>query len=319
MNNPVFFLMRNLRYSLACLTALFLLSFSGPGTALAGEKPAEPGQNKGFTMRTIGAMEFFSFQDRPATMPASLFTSLNDPALVKKYMPRNSAPASVSVFAVKQGNSVVLIDAGYGAAGPGESALAANMAKAGITPDMVSLVLLTHMHMDHIAGLLDKDGGRAFPKAKVLVSAPEAAYWLRPDLKGEKTANFELAANVEAAYGADFLPPFAFNSVVAPGVTALDASGHTPGHTAFLVESEGQGLLVIGDLVHAAALQFPEPSASSSYDMDPVKAAAARAAYLSMAAEKKLPVAGMHLPYPPVGMVSTSDATKGFVFLQGER
>ena len=281
--------------------------------ALAKETQAEPEKSEEFTVRKVGAMEFFSFQDMPANMPATLFNKNADPAVVKKYLPRNSAPATVTAFALKQGDTVILMDAGYGSAGPVLGALVPTMAKAGVTPDMVSLVLLTHMHPDHIGGLITKEGARVFPKAKVMVSAPEAAFWLGTEPTQEKKVAFELAAKVKAAYGDDFLTPFAFGDTVAPGVTALDASGHTPGHTAYLVESEGQSVLVVGDLLHAAALQFPEPSISSTYDMDPEKAAATRIKFLTMAAEKNLPMAGMHLPFPPVVLVKAT-GEKSFTF-----
>ena len=312
--------MRLISYTAACCIAACIFLCSDVRLAGAGDAPAASEQNEGFTVRNVGAMEFFSFQDRAVNMPASIFTTRNDPALVKKYMPRNSAPASVSVFAVKRGDSVILMDAGYGsnAPGPGTSALMLTMAKAGITPDMVDLVLLTHMHMDHTAGLLTAEGTRAFPRAKVLVSVMEASYWLFSPPKPGQEANFELAAKVKAAYGEDFLTPFAFGDTVAPGITALDASGHTPGHTVYQLESEGKRLLVIGDLLHAALLQFPEPAVSSSYDMDPIKAADTRLFYLNMAAEKDVPVAGMHLPFPPVGKVGKREGG-GFVFTPAER
>ncbi|MDR2076171.1 MAG: MBL fold metallo-hydrolase [Desulfovibrio sp.] len=262
----------------------------------------------------IGSMEVISLQDRPAQMPASLFPG-TDPALIKRYMPDGVAPATISAFAVRQEGTVILVDAGYGLAGPGGSLLMKAMQEAGLTPERIDLVLLTHMHGDHIAGLVAK-GRRVFPRAKVLVSAPEAAFWLsgRPG-KGQVT-NFRLAEEVRALYGEDFLPPFSFGTQVAPGITALDASGHTPGHTVFLLESQGQKLLIAGDLIHAAALQFPDPSASPTYDLDPVKAAKTRRKYLAMAADEGIPLAGMHLPLPAMGRVR-HDAETGFAFAPG--
>jgi glyoxylase-like metal-dependent hydrolase (beta-lactamase superfamily II) len=207
---------------------------------------------------------------------------------------------------------VILVDAGYGGAGPGESLLADAMKKAGLAPEMVDLVLLTHMHGDHIAGLVE-NGRRVFPKAGVWASAPEADFWLSDKPGRGQKAHALLAQKVLAAYGTDFLPPFSFGQEVAPGITALDASGHTPGHTVFLLESGGQRLLIGGDLIHAAALQFPDPSASPTYDMDPVKAAEARKKYLEMAAKENIPLAGMHLPAPALGRVKQAPGG-GFAF-----
>jgi glyoxylase-like metal-dependent hydrolase (beta-lactamase superfamily II) len=262
----------------------------------------------------VGAMEVIPLQDRITQMPASLFPD-TDPALVKRYMPDGSAPATISVFAVRQGKTLILVDAGYGGSGPGESLLAKAMEKAGLAPDEVDLVLLTHMHADHIGGLVDKDR-RIFPRAGVRASVPETDFWLSDKPGRGQKANALLARRVTALYGADFLPPFAFGEEAAPGITALDASGHTPGHTVFLVESGGQKLLIGGDLIHAAALQFAEPSASPTYDLDPAGAARMRKKYLDMAAKENIPLAGMHLPAPALGRVKHAPGA-GFVFEPG--
>jgi glyoxylase-like metal-dependent hydrolase (beta-lactamase superfamily II) len=259
-------------------------------------------------------MEVIPLQDRVVQMPAGLFPNV-DPALIKRYLPDGAAPATISAFAVRQGKTVILVDAGYGSTGPGESLLAGAMKKAGLTPEMIDLVLLTHMHGDHIAGLVEK-GRRVFPRAGVRVSAPEAAFWLSGKPGPGQKGNFRLAEEVKNLYSKDFLPPFSFGAEVAPGITALDASGHTPGHTVFLLESDGQKLLIAGDLIHAAALQFPEPAASPTYDMDPAKAGEMRKKYLEMAVREGIPLAGMHLPAPAVGRVKNAQSA-GFAFEPG--
>jgi glyoxylase-like metal-dependent hydrolase (beta-lactamase superfamily II) len=168
----------------------------------------------------------------------------------------------------------------------------------------VTLVLITHMHGDHIGGLL-RDGQRAFPSARILSSRAERDFWIDLDSAARfpnRGGGFDMARRVFKAYSGSE-ETFEFGAVVAPGIRALDARGHTPGHTAFLLECGGESLLFWGDLAHAAALQFPRPDINASYDMDPAASAAARARFMEKAAAEKLTVAGSHLPFPGVGTV----------------
>jgi glyoxylase-like metal-dependent hydrolase (beta-lactamase superfamily II) len=101
-----------------------------------------------------------------------------------------------------------------------------------------------------------------------------------------------------------------------PGIKAIAAFGHTPGHTAFMLESEGKKLLIWGDLMHAQLIQFPVPDQSVSYDTDPVAAAAIRRRILAYAALNNIPIAGMHLVYPAIGTVTAEGS--GYRFTAAE-
>ncbi len=125
-------------------------------------------------------------------------------------------------------------------------------------------------------------------------------------------ARDELPRAMLAAYG-DRLGTFEFGDEILPGFTAVEAVGHTPGHTAFSLKSGGQEILFVGDIVHAAALQFPEPDECAAYDRDKEQAVASRKRLLTLAAENNLPVAGAHIPFPGVGFVKT-DGKRGFTF-----
>jgi glutathione peroxidase len=183
----------------------------------------------------------------------------------------------------------------------------------GVKPENVKLILLTHMHGDHIGGFLQGDA-RRFPNARVICAKPEYEHWLSGD-GNQRTPQ----RRIKAVYGQDFTP-FNFGDEVFTNpsvkVKALDAAGHTPGHAAFLIEpteAQGEKLLIIGDLLHAAALQFPVPEACARFDMDHEKAVASRKRILNFAAQEKIPVAGMHLPSPSVGSVETDGG--GFRFV----
>lgn len=247
-----------------------------------------------------GQVTVYAIQDRPGEMDISLFSGPASPEERARYFENGKAPASISVFLVKSGEGYSLIDAGMGEAVPGKSYLMPSLAKLGIGPEDIDVVLLTHMHFDHVGGLLHA-GRRAFPNARIAVSGAELNYWL--GVTDPDNANSLLVKKIMAAYGTDITPPFSFTGLLASCLTAIDASGHTPGHTAFLFNVEGKKLLIIGDLVHAAALQFALPGECAIYDMDKAAAAAARARILGKAADDKIAVAGMHIPFPGNGMV----------------
>jgi glyoxylase-like metal-dependent hydrolase (beta-lactamase superfamily II) len=126
---------------------------------------------------------------------------------------------------------------------------------------------------------------------------------------------------IKKAYGDDFRGDFAFDEVARPDaneqrpttVTSLHAVGHTPGHTVFLIESEGETLRGVGDLLHAAALQFPVPEACARFDMDQTEAVKSRRCILDKATEENIPIAEMHFPYPGIGFVK-KNANGGYDF-----
>ena len=222
------------------------------------------------------------------TMNAGTFPSA-DPEAVKTYMPDGSAPASMTTIILLSEEDTVLFDTGLGS-----EAWSKKLTENSVMPENVKLILITHFHGDHIGGLLQEDA-RRFPNAKVLASKLEYESGLPPKIK--------------AAYGQDFAT-FNFDDEVFANasvkVKALDAVGHTPGHTVFLIESKKESkerFLVIGDLLHAAALQFPVPEACASFDRDKDGAIAARKRVLDFAAQEKIPVGGMHLPPPSWGKV----------------
>ncbi len=203
---------------------------------------------------------------------------------------------ATNVFAVIYDGEVTLIDAGTG------KALQANLDAAGI--ERIDAIYLTHMHGDHIGGLL-RDGERAFEDVPLLLSAVEAGYWR------QQGGN---ASRVLDLYEAETLKPVELENVAAhkDGTFAIEAFGHTPGHTAFLVVSNGDKLLVWGDLTHAMAVQMPRPEISVRYDVDPDAARASRLRILEYVAAHKIPVAGMHIPYPGIGTVEK--AAQGYKF-----
>jgi glyoxylase-like metal-dependent hydrolase (beta-lactamase superfamily II) len=167
------------------------------------------------------------------------------------------------------------------------------------------------------------DGRKVFPNAQIRLSSEEHAFWLDKDnlVKfPERQANFDLAGKTLTVYGSA-VSVFEFGSELVPGLTTVDARGHTAGHTAYLLDIGEEKIFFWGDLIHAAALQFPRPDLSPRYDMNPVAAAETRLKFLEQVTRDGLIVAGAHLPFPGLGRVTAAptDKTPSFVFTPWEK
>lgn len=297
-------MLRNfMRTTIIALAAVGL--FAAPG--LAAENNA--------AMFKIGQAEVWAIADSVSERDMSVFPGV-DAQTIQRYVPAGKTASSIMTFLIKLSDQIILVDTGLG---NNASGLPDGLAAAGVKPEDITMVLLTHYHGDHIGGLAWQ-GRPAFPNAVVKSARDEYDYWLSDEAMAANPARksgFETARRLLGLYAAlDKNEVFEFGDKVAPGITALNAVGHTPGHTAFMLESDGARLLIWGDLIHAAALQFPRPDISPTYDMDPAIAAANRVVYLEMAAADGIPIAGMHLPFAAVGKVS-KNPEGGYVFTPG--
>jgi glyoxylase-like metal-dependent hydrolase (beta-lactamase superfamily II) len=224
---------------------------------------------------------------------------------------------SVQTFLLHLGDRLVLVDGGCGAMfGPTAGLFVANMAAIGVKPEDIDTILLTHLHPDHVGGLVDASGQAVFPKAELVMHAAEPAYWSDPAVlagapEGQERQSIELSLATLAAYR-DRTRTITGGEAV-PGVTALPEPGHTPGHTGWLIASGGDSLLIWGDIVHLPGIQFAHPEAGMVFDVDGAQAIATRRRILDMAAADRLRVAGMHLDFPSFGHVLR--AGEGYAFV----
>lgn len=214
-----------------------------------------------------------------------LFSDAPD-ALIDSLGLTNGMPASVSTFLLKAEGKNILFDAGLGPKMGGH--MAERLAAIGLSTDSIDIICLTHLHGDHVGGLMGEEGA-AFARAEVYVGAVEYDAWMN-QMPAEQTG---LQRGAMELY-ADRLHQFAFGDTLSCGVVAMDAVGHTPGHTVF---QKGE-LLVIGDLMHGLALQEQHPEYNSNYDMDKEKSVESRKRILEYAKANNLVMAGMHLPDP---------------------
>ena len=242
----------------------------------------------------------------------SLITNM-DPALVKENLAAayhdtaGPLPLAISTHLIRSGDQIILIDAGTGGAfGPTAGRLLSGLDAAGVSPEAVTRVVLTHMHPDHIGGLLTGEAA-TFANASLHVAAPELAFWA-DEAAGAAAPEtmqpfFALARGVKAAYG-ERVMPFEGDADLGAGLTAMALPGHTVGHTGYRLASGSDQLLILGDTAAFAALQFQHPEVGIAFDSDGAMAAETRKKLFAMVAADKLAVCATHLPFPAVGHVA---------------
>ncbi|MDR1008383.1 MAG: MBL fold metallo-hydrolase [Campylobacteraceae bacterium] len=258
----------------------------------------------------LGEAEFIALKDKDTNMGKSILLE-PDAKIVKDVMPDNQNPSSINAFILKTKNKVILIDTGLGSNGE----LLQNLKSANTKPENIDIVLLTHMHGDHIGGLVGSKNEKIFSKAIVYAADKELEYWLS-DLPANK-ANSDLAKTAKNVYGDNF-KTFVWNDNITPEIKALEAAGHTPGHTAFEITSKNEKILVIGDLIHSLKVQTADPNMSVAFDIDPKQAADTRIKIFNQAAKENTKIAGMHLPFSGVGYMS-KDANGSYKFTASDK
>ena len=304
-------MMAGLAIAVCCLSA---------GHAAA---PMAKTQAPGFYRMMLGDFEITALND--GVVPYSTATVLPDatPEQIKKGLYEmglnNPVGMSYNAFLINTGGKLVLIDTGTGGKmddSPyfyGAGRLLANLRAAGYRPEQVDEVYITHLGPDHIGGLTSGKE-RAFPNALVRASKSETDIFLDPTKAAALLAEAHDDEHVKASlqFFKDLFEPYIkagkFQSfdediTLTPGIRTLATHGHTPEHTSYIVESKGQTLIVMGDLVLMGALQFANPSLGSPFDSDPKAAAEQRLRVFRMAADNDYWVAGGHLSFPGIGHI----------------
>lgn len=223
-------------------------------------------------------VELWTLQDKVNTMSMDLFADA-DPAVVKDLAPTGEADAAINAFLVKQNGQYILFDAGVGADNGG--AMIEKLHEIGVNESDIKAVCLTHFHFDHIGGLLT-NGHPTFPNAEIYCSAKELSAF----------KDDENVQSIVEAYQ-NHTHAFADNAVILDDIVTIPAPGHTPGHSMYQIGK----ILIIGDVIHAAALQIPHPEFCARYDQDKNRAIKTRQNTYQYIQEQQLTVAGMHLPH----------------------
>jgi glyoxylase-like metal-dependent hydrolase (beta-lactamase superfamily II) len=271
-------------------------------------------QAPGYYRMMLGDFEVTALLDGTVGLPVDKLLTNTTPAKVSKALGRSflKAPVETSVngYLVNTGSKLVLIDTGAaGLFGPTLGKLAANLKASGYQPEQVDEIYITHMHPDHVGGLMAGDK-LAFPNATVRADKRDADFWLsQANLdKADKDGKgfFQGAmASLNPYVAAGKFKAFDGNTDLVPGVKAVATHGHTPGHSVYVVESKGEKLVLWGDLMHVAAVQFANPSVTIKFDTDSKAAAVQRKKAYAEAAKQAYWVAGAHLAFPGIGHVRT--------------
>lgn len=298
------------------------------GAALAGASPlpalrafaaVHPAGKQAPTLYRykIGGYELTALSDGVWDRPIDdKFVRNAEPAEVRKamsdaFMPStDKLPIPFTALLVNTGAKLVLIDTGSGgqiAATAGT--LNANLAAAGVSPEQIDIILISHFHPDHINGIKTKDDALVFPKAEIKVPAAEWAYWMDESLPGTAPAaikGYVLNARRIFRNIAKDVTRFEPGTELAPGIAAIAAPGHTPGHTAFSVASGNQSMLVLSDTSNHPKLFVRHPEWQPVFDMDGDAAVATRKKLLDRAAADRMLVQGYHFPFPASGHIVKS-------------
>jgi glyoxylase-like metal-dependent hydrolase (beta-lactamase superfamily II) len=276
----------------------------------AGPNPGIAFQGADHYTFTVGDVKITALSDGsvPQDLPVLLRNTTSEQinALLALDFLSNPVEASVNAFLFQSGNGLVLVDTGAGeffGVGFGGQLLS-SLASVGVSPEQITDILLTHAHDDHMGGLVH--GGRlTFPNATVHIGKPDIDFFLdrgNSQRTGYAMSYFDQAITaLEPCLKAGKIKAFTSTEEVLPGVTATLHPGHTPGSSFYTLRSHGQEIVFVGDIIHVAAVQAPQPGITITYDVNPAMAAAVRRQALATFADHRTLVAVPHLSFPGVG------------------
>ena len=299
------------RAALAATAAATLLPLAPTGGQAA--QPQSGQQAPGFYRFKVGDLEVTAINDGFFHRPIEGLirnASLDDvrQLLTAAYQPTDRMAIQFTTLVVNTGSRLVLLDTGNGNSGaPTSGTWMTNFRAAGFDPNNVDTVLISHFHGDHINGLRLKDGTAVFAKAEVMVPAPEWAFWMSDDRMATAPDGMKPAfQNVRRVFGpmAKDVKQFEWGKELVTGISAVDARGHTPGHTAFALSSGNGRLLVMSDTTNDPIVFARRPEWSAVFDMDGEQAVQTRRRMLDMAATDRMQVSFYHAAFPATGFIT---------------
>lgn len=263
-----------------------------------------------YTRYKVGGFEITAFNDgtRPIDNPEKVYgvnQKAEDVAAAAEanFLPKDKMLNGFTPVLVNTGKDLVLFDSGNGVRGqPATGRLAAEMKAAGIEPEQIDVVVITHCHPDHIGGLMN-EGTPLAPKARYVIGEAEYQFWSSPDRANGPTANAAKIVQANVVPLKDKMTFVKDESEVVSGIRAVEAFGHTPGHMAWHVESQGKRLLIGADFCNHYVLSLRYPKWHVSFDADKDQAVATRLKLLDMLSADRIPFTSYHMPFPAVGFV----------------
>ncbi|UCV06458.1 MBL fold metallo-hydrolase [Dechloromonas denitrificans] len=319
--------MRNLPRNTPRLARLFVAGLFLFCTGLASaEAPQTKTQVPGYYRMFLGNFEITALYDGAIKLDTKLLKNTNDKEvqklLARLFVKGPAVQTAVNAYLINTGSQLVLVDAGAAKAfGPALGNIVDNLKAAGYRPEQVDTVLVTHLHGDHVNGMVDAQGKAVFSNAEIWSAKADNDFWLNAEIAAKAPQDaqpfFKMARDAAAPYlQAGKWKTYAADQEILPGISSFAANGHTPGHSAYLVGSGEEKLLIWGDIVHNHAVQFARPQVAIEFDVDRKAAVATRQKIFAKAASEKILIGGMHLPFPGIGHVRKE--AKGYSWVPAE-
>ncbi len=293
------------------------------GTAAAAAPMAKM-QAPGFYRMMVGDFEVTAISDGTVKLPMKDLLTNTTPAKIDAALKRAAiaypVETSVNAYLINTGNKLVLIDTGAaGLFGPTLGNLLTNLKASGYQPEQIDEIYITHMHPDHVGGLMS-GGSVAFPNATLRIDKADTDFWLsEANMKAapkDSQGFFQGAmGSVNPYLAADMLKTFEGGVELVPGIRSQAAHGHTAGHSVYIVESKGEKLVLWGDLMHVAAVQFDHPAVTIKFDSESKSAARERAKAYADAAKGGYIVGVSHISFPGLGRVRANVGGKGYTWI----
>jgi glyoxylase-like metal-dependent hydrolase (beta-lactamase superfamily II) len=227
--------------------------------------------------------------------------------LTASFLPIDNAVLEQNVLVLNTGDRLVLFDTGMGSLkifGPTTGKLMGTLKQAGINPEDIDAVVMSHAHIDHCGGCMADDGSRHFPNAEYYITQADYDFWTDETKVPAAFKVFLDTARKNLTPVRDRIHFIKDGEEFLPGIQAILAPGHTVGHTIFMINSGGKSLCYIGDLAHHPVLLLEKPLTEFMYDTDPKQSAQTRVKMLGMLADKKIPLLAYHFAWPGIGHVA---------------
>ena len=308
-------------------TALALAPVTSLVGAAFAAAPMVKTQAPGFYRMMLGDFEVTAISDGTVKLPMKDLLTNTTPAKVDAALKRAAIAypieTSVNAYLINTGSKLVLIDTGAaGLFGPTLGNLLTNLKASGYQPEQVDEIYITHMHADHVGGLMTGGAGAAiaFPNATLRIDKADTDYWLSEANMNAAPADgkgfFQGAmASVNPYVAAGKLKTFEGGVELVPGIRSQATHGHTAGHSVYIVESKGEKLVLWGDLMHVAAVQFENPAVTIKFDSDAKSASKERAKAYADAAKGGYIVGVSHISFPGLGRVRANAGGKGYSWI----